>query len=429
MLELNILLAISYSFLTLIGLISMWHLKRANPTFWFLIFQWLIGFGVMLLADFTIDADRFFIIGYFLSSIFFILGALTYQSLTSLKSDYNKFFKSEIVADHPSTMAGIKLIFLVSIAVTVLYYSAVGSNLFLNIILGVAIEDFSTMRLNAYSSDEYFAPGYANQFKNVLLPITTSIIGYYFYITKKFTSLKIILIFSVTFLPIALLGTGQRVFLVYSFAAFVFGMVCLNKVPLKNLFIGGILAFSLFSIMTALYKSDQLAGEDNIVISVVLKSFERFFYTEQEDVLVTFRVIYERDIVYFYEWYEGLAGLLPGNTGSYLQHELFAYMHGSDRGTAAVSTVGSILYNGGIFYLMFFYFFIGWFYNYLYHNFLRGKRSLIRIFSYGALFFYLATFVSGGPSSLINNGVAAIAILIFLGKFKLELTKKSMARI
>ncbi len=399
----------------------MWGLKRANPTFWFLIFQWLIGFGVILLADFTLDADRFFVIGYFLSTFFFILGGLTYQYFSSLQSDYKKFFSAEIEIDHVSTMAMIKFIFLVSILVTVLYYSAVGSNIFLNIVLGIAIEDFSTMRLNAYSSDEYFAPGYANQFKNVLLPITTSIIGYHFYLTRQLIKLRIIILFSITFLPIALLGTGQRAFLVYSFVAFVFGVSCLNKIPIKNLFIGGVLAFFLFSLMSALYKSDQLNGEENFFISVILKSFERFFYTEQEEVLVTFRVLYERNIIYFYEWYQQMAGLLPGNSGSYLQHDLFAHIHGTDRGTAAVSTVGSILYNGGLFYLAFFYFVMGLIYTFTYHKFLLGKKSIIRIFAFAALFFYLSTFVSGGPSSLINNGVATIAILLFLGMFKFDL--------
>ena len=126
-------------------------------------------------------------------------------------------------------------------------------------------------------------------------------------------------------------------------------------------------------------------------------------------------------MVVFTEWYEQLRGILPGFEGSYLQHELFAYRHGTDRGTAAVSTVASVMYNGGWLFVPIFFCLLGLLYSAVYHRYLRGRRSLTRVFSYCALFFYLSTFVSGGPSSLINNG--AIAILLFMMLRKIRFTK------
>jgi oligosaccharide repeat unit polymerase len=423
----NLILALSYSVCTLIGLTVLYKYSRSNPVYWFLVFQWLMGSGIMMLIDVNLASDLFFVSAYFASTIAFLFGVLVYLSLNRVRNDYVTFFSREVELDSSANMSKVLLVFLLSALVTVAYYMTVGTNLFLNIVLGIAIDDFSTSRLAAYSSDTYFAPGYANQFKNVLLPLTTSILGAFYFFQDSRIKFKVVVVFAVFALPLALLGTGQRAFLAYSFAAFVFGIVCLSDIKIRNFIFPGIFTFSLFTFMTFLYKSDQMTGDENVIFASIGKTLKRFFYTEQEEVMITFRVLFERNIVYFYEWYEQLRGILPGDAGSYLQHEMFALRHGTDRGTAAISTVASVIYNGGLISVFVVYFLSGYSYFALYHRFLKGRRSIIRVLSYCSLFFYLATFVSGGPSSLINNGALAILIFIFIRKITIRFPRISKA--
>jgi oligosaccharide repeat unit polymerase len=419
---LNTVIALTYTLFTIIALTILGK-PRSNPVYWFLVFQWLMGVGVMLLMDINLAADVFLVSAYFLSSMSFFIGALFYLSMTPISKDYKAFFSNVIDIDKSLNIKKVWLIFLVSIAITFFYYMAIGSNIFLNVALGLAVEDFSTSRLAAYSSDTYFAPGYANQFKNILLPMSTSILAtYYFHLNKKL-SFRLILIFALFALPLALLGTGQRAFLAYSFAAYIFGLMCLNNLSIRNLLFPLIITFALFVFMTFLYKSDQINPGDNIVLTSIVKTLERFIYTEQEEVMVTFRHLFQRDTVYYYEWFDQLRGLLPGHSGSYLQHELFAERHGTDRGTAAVSTVASLIHNGSIISVPVFYFILGYLYFWIYHRFLKGRRSIVRVFGYCALFFYLSIFVSGGPSSLINNGAVTIIFFIFIRKINIRFPK------
>ena len=365
-----------------------------------------------MLIDTSLTSDIIYFWGYFLSTFSFMFGALVYLSLNPIGKDYLAFFNRDIEQDSSPNMYKVMFVFLLSILVTISYYRVVGTNLFLTAALGIAIEDFTTSRLAAYSSDTYFAPGYVNQFKNVLLPLTTSILGALFYLQGSKVKFRLLVIAAALFLPFALLGTGQRAFLAYSFAAFIFGLVCITDIKPRQVIIPGIIIFGLFSFMTFLYKNYQFEDGNNVFVMSVLKTFERFFYTEQYDTLISFRELFQRDIVFFYEWYEQLRGLVPGQSGSYLQHEMFAMVHGTDRGTLAISTVASVIYNGGIVMVTVAYLLFGYINLMIYHRFLRGRRSIIRVFSYGALFFYLATFVTGGPSTFVNKG--GLAILLFL---------------
>ena len=49
---------------------------------------------------------------------------------------------------------------------------------------GQSDADITTLRLNSYSGSQYFAPGYVNQFKNVLLPALVVIVITYYSMTK-----------------------------------------------------------------------------------------------------------------------------------------------------------------------------------------------------------------------------------------------------
>jgi len=91
-------------------------------------------------------------------------------------------------------------------------------------------------------------------------------------------------------------------------------------------------------------------------------------------------------------------------------------MHGTDRGTAGLSTVGSAYHNGGGGTVFLFYLFLGVCYSLAYRRFLMGRRTALRCFSYGALFFVFSIYVAGAPVVLLNKGVLALVLLILVRK-------------
>tara|TARA_Y100001968_G_scaffold51268_1_gene42159 strand:- start:5341 stop:6648 length:1308 start_codon:yes stop_codon:yes gene_type:complete len=417
---LNWIIAISYSLVTSLGILYFFNSRRINPIVWFLLFQWLIAFGSILLADLSLESDRYYIFLFFLAKFVYICTAIFIWSNTRMSKYYDSFWKKNVEIDHFDARINIKIIFLLSIVITIFYYSQVGYNIFLNIILGIAIDDYSTLRLATYSGDEYYAAGYVNQFKNVLLPVTLSIICTWTWLTKRKTSFYLLLIFGSLFCVFALLGTGQRAFLVYSVAALIFGLFALKDLKFRSLVMPLVALFTIFSLMTSLYKVNSIDQEDNILAQSMTKSLERFFYTEQESGVKAFRYFYYEDKVYMKEMMDQVKGIIPGQEGSSLEHYLFSRRHGTDRGTAAYSTVSGFYYNGGILAVISFYIILAIAHSYIFYRFLRGSRTVARIFIYSALIFYTAKFVSGGILSLVNGGVLTLIILLFLRRINLN---------
>lgn len=384
-----------------------------------------MGFGTIVLMDPDSLADHLYALAFMASSLFLFLGAKLYAVTHNLAGDYAKFSQENILCDDAQTLRIVWLVFYFSLLVTAYYYYSVGSNLVIDILLGTSIEDFSTARLSAYSGEQYFAPGYANQFKNVLLPISASIIGVNYYFTNRRYKFYLFCMFAFLVLPVSLLGTGQRAFLAYACAAFVFGIALLIKIKYRYFILPGVIVIFLFAYSTYLYKIDQIVPGESVVISSLQKTLERFLYIEQEGTLVTYRFLYDRGFVFFYEWYEQIRGVLPGVPGSYLQHEMFALRHGTDRGTEAVSTLASAIYNGTWGFVPLFYLGLGYTYQFAYHIAVSGKKSAARMLCFGALFFHLAIFVSGGPGTLVNNGVLAIILLLTLIRLRFTTVRVS----
>ena len=157
------------------------------------------------------------------------------------------------------------------------------------------------------------------------------------------------------------MGTGQRSFIVYTFLAFLFSVSYIQKIKLKSLFIPGFLIFIVFGI-TSYYLGRT---DDFSFFGIITEIVNRVFFIEQYDSLIAFRYIYDFPTSFGMDWFQSLKGILPGVKGSDLQHKVFELIHGTDRGTAAISTIASIYYNFSIIGVAFFAVIISFFYNYL----------------------------------------------------------------
>ena len=410
----QILLMVLFTGLTGLGLLWLWPIQRANPCFWFLVLQWIIGVGSIWLIDLSLTSDIVYVSLYFFSVVGFLAGALVASRSFDVESANRRFFAQPVQPDAVETRLFVLAIVLLSVIVTVLYYQAVGYNVLLNLVLQEAIEDVTSARLASYSGDRYFAPGYVNQFKNVMLPLGVSILAVGAWQAQRRFLLRIVLFVGIPFVIFALLGTGQRGFFVYAFLAFLFGASLIFRVRMQILVITAFVIATLFGLMSFVFgRIDELT-----VFSLAEGVIRRVFYNDQIGGVLGFRYVYNLDIAWFSQWADGFLGILPTHKGSDFDHYMHYLVHGSARGTFTPSTVTSVYHNGGYLGTACVYLCMGWVYYYLYYRFLNGPRTIFRCFTYGALFFHLSFFVAGAPVSLVNKGVVTLLLMLLIGRIR-----------
>ncbi len=412
----NIVILLAYTLATFAGLRLFWRYKRVNPVFWFIGFQWLMATGTFALADFTQRADRFYAFLFFVALGSYVATAWYFWTVFGMGRVCRQFWNKPIKLDTPPAHWGAWAVLIVSVLVTTAYYRAVGGNILLNLLSGTKIDDYSSARLATYSGDTYFAPGYVNQFKNVLLPLTVSIVAGWAWLRRSRLALYTVVVLGGGGATLALLGTGQRAYLMFAYAALLFGVSSVKSLKLRSIAIPSLGVFVLFAFLTSFYQARNLENADNPITALVLKSFERFFVVEQTGALGAFRYLYTQESVYFSEWADQIRGVIPGMHGSTLQHDLFALVHGTDRGTEAYAILAGFYYNGGVVAVPACFGLLAVAHGLLYRRFLLGKRTIYRSFTYAALFLYLSIFVSGGLDTLINNGVLTFILFLLVKK-------------
>ncbi|MEA1014478.1 O-antigen polymerase [Sphingosinicella sp. LY1275] len=414
------LLVLAYLFLVAIGLMVFWDYRQASPIFWFPVSLCLMAIGTFAISDISAPSDVVYIAMFFVAMICFIAASALVIISPAAKAAYISFSQRDFSSPRPDEVAICVLVFIVSCVVTIAYYNAVGYNLFFLLLSGNIGSDYSDLRLATYSGDNYLAPGYANQFKNVLLPLTAMTIALWL---KQSRNRVLFYIFSgcaAVGVAIALLGTGQRSYLVYTFFALSFGFILHNigiksSIKLRHFILPLIPVVGLLGLMTGAYAG---VGEDG-PSAILSKILERFTTIQQEGALFGFNYIYPMKTVWFAEWVSGFKGLMPGVEGSSLAHDIHKVMYGSDRGTVPLSSVGSAYYNGGVLGVVLLFFALGFLYSHLYLRFLRGERALLRSVTYGFMFFYLTIYVVDSPINLVDNGVVTIALLLVLRKVRI----------
>lgn len=420
----EIILALAvYVILTAFICFFLWPFRGASPIFWYPIALALIGVGVLLQIDFSHPSDETHVFATFVATTSFATPAVLSAKFFRLGDKLARFRNAPVIEDTVGAKIMVWLLFIVSIALSTLYFVQVGTNMVVMAITSGIQDDYSTIRLAMYSGEVYTGAGYFNQFKNFILPLTSALISMYIWKRSRTVAYLVAPVIAIICV-LAVAGAGQRTYLVYSFCATVFGFILYNqgqrKVLSFKLIISSVILFAGFSMMTALYK--ETSGS---FLEPIRLSFERIFYTQQRGGLVAFQFLYDRPIVWFEEWGQSILGLLPGHRGSILANEIHNFMYSSFRGTAPPTLIGSAYYNGGMALVAGTFFFLGVLYSALYGIFLSGSRSAARCFGYGAMFFYLTTFFVGTIKYPFDNGIAAFLVFLILIRVFWRSPKKS----
>ncbi|NOQ76558.1 MAG: hypothetical protein GQ475_01950 [Methylococcaceae bacterium] len=390
-------------------------MKRVNPIFWFIIFQWIIATGTFVVADLSRSSDTLYCGLFFIAFFSFLLGANITTRRFNTKERYQHFFNLPLEDDHKLTKQLIYIVVIISAVISLLYYYAVGYNLFSDVVFGKVIPDFKSARLASYSGQNYYAPGYVNQFKNILLPVGLYVICLWLWFGGRRSLFYWVSSLTIVLCLYVLLGTGQRAPFVYSFVTCLFGLGTITKIRLDWLISGTVLVIALFGVFSVLNGRTESMGPFSMVESFVT----RIFVNDQQEGLWGFRHILGLENAWFSDWGLGLLGILPNHSGSPLAHELYFLLHGTARGTSGLSTVGSAFHNGGLALVLVFYFLLGCFYSIVFNRLLSGRRTVLRGMSYGGLIFILSVFVSGAPVVLLKKGLLAFLLLITIRKLRI----------
>jgi oligosaccharide repeat unit polymerase len=405
--------------ISLVGCYLFWSIKRGNPAFWFIPCQWIIASGTILYIDFSSEDEFLYAVLFLLATTFFIIGAALRFSQSQVSTLYRDFFTRDVESDSIDSLLGFYFMTVLAVIVTYSYYRMIGYNLLLDVLLGRDILDFVTARLATYSGDIYYAPGYVNQFKNALLPLCVSVIIVFISRSIK-SNIRYFWIAALVFgLLLALLGTGQRAPMIYALMAAVFSASLVTQLPSKKIIsrvLVVIIIFGGFSVLNSRTDDASLLGS----LSSLLV---RVFMVEQTEGILSFKYMASIKSVYLYEWLEGFMGISPWHKGSYLAHQTFEHLHGTDRGTSAITLVASAYHNGGMLLVVLFYFFTGYLFSSAYIKFLSGRKTILRCFGYGHIFFIFSVFVSTGPILLVNKGM--LMFMLFLAIRGLRFRRKS----
>lgn len=378
--------------------------KRTLPFFYILFFG-VMYFGTVIGLEFDLDSDLFY---YALILCFLLVFTIT-TVIFNLKysiAEKLEFFKLQpIVYDSKKTVNIFWLLAISSALLTLLYFYLLGYNIFYLVLNDFSAADITTLRVNAYSGETYFAPGYFNQFKNALLPaaITALVINK----SKK----KKILYYVLT--PIAffgLVGTGQRAFLIFTFLSVLLTRYYFGKLKIRTIVIPSIIVLLIFGAGSFYLGRTEKFTLDSIVGNLL----KRVFYQEQHEALITFRYLYEMPITYGYDWYRALIGIFPGVKGSEIQHIVFGLIHGNPRGTAALSFIGSIFHNFGLVGVIVVSCILSLLLNLGTYNFLSNRKNVGNVVLFSYITFYTSMASSGDILFLFNKGVVLFLIISYL---------------
>jgi oligosaccharide repeat unit polymerase len=387
-------------------------------------FQFL---GIISLADMAMESSRVLILLTVVCTISFIFGVCIANRLFKVRylREVRLFREKELLLDVSRSLKVFILgMLLVSCLVCLVYYKAIGGNIFLISIklytraghLTDIAGQVKDLRLHSYSAltgEAYFAPGYVNQFKNTILPIVaTTTIFYYLIFRSRISAMAAIVVSSLS--VFFLIGTMQRAPLFW--AVFIFcaiylsGMAIDRKLSVISLFMMGVVFLALFGIISVMLGRGISGGTMLDNVGVIFSSFfRRIFSGNQIGALVGFDYVYNEPVVWGREWLQGFVGIMPNRVGSNLAHEVFEIMFGSQRGTAPVSIVASIYHNCGSFGVFLFPALYGFMCQWLFIRLIRGKKEVFRIISLFYAGVALSSWTYSGPVMILNKGFVAAA--------------------
>ncbi len=369
--------------------------------------------GCFQYFEFDIKADITHALILVFTPTYIFLGYKLAIGRLNLDAIHNNFWsETQLIPINKIQAKKVLILFLITIFLSVLYYQLVGYNLTV-LSLTSNVDDFVSLRLNAYSGQNYYAPGVFNQFKNTIFPILYIYYGYSLKGTKWFWAYIIIVGLILLY---ALTGTGQRTFIVTGFLIIISILYGLNNGKLQKKYI--VLSFGLVIVVFTFLSLRLNRTSDSSVLGSFQQLFYRVFDSNQYSAIVGFRYVFEQNIQLGREWFQSLIGLIPGVKGSDLSNRVFNILFGGFRGTAPLNVWGSAYHNFGVLGSVYLGIAIGFFYTKIYLRFLKGSKNVVRVCVYCALFVYLATWIAGAPPQLINNGLLGCFVILLLLKVK-----------
>ena len=404
-----------FSFLYLLCLFLVFVSVKNTLPFFYLIFFGIMYFGTVINLEIGSDSDLFyyililcFLCMYTITTIIFNIKYPIYKKL--------KVFKVQpIIYDSRKTVNIFWLLVIISSLLTLLYFYLLGYNIFYLVLNDFSSADITTHRVDSYSGETYFAPGYFNQFKNALLPVAITILLF-----NKTKNKKILYYLCIPIAFFGLVGTGQRAFLVFTFLSILLSTYYLGKFKIKTIIFPSIIVLLIFGA-----GSFFLGRTDEFTLSSTVENLlYRVFVQEQNEALITFRYLYKIPISNGYDWYRAIIGIFPGIKGSEIQHIVFGLIHGNPRGMAALSFIGSIYHNFGLIGIIIISSLLAFLLNLITYNFLRKKKDIGNIVLFSFITFYTSMFSSGDIIFLFNKGVVLLLIISYL-IYKLRLTWKT----
>jgi hypothetical protein len=234
----------------------------ATPDALFIAFNTVGLLGTVLVIDASAPVDRRYAWVVWSGLVMFTTTAAAYRHV---RLRDRKPIPHELLATPLSRwLLGL---YALSLVVSLLYYVAVGRIVLLDSLWAAVTGhsyDTQTARLNSYSAGRYTFPGYANQFKNAILPIVTMAIVHNVWVRRIRGWLPIsVLMVGVSFVFLA--GTGQRGAFVTT--AIVIALTILRARLLSGLrlALAGAAALAAFLVLTTLLQRQaaQLASASN----------------------------------------------------------------------------------------------------------------------------------------------------------------------
>ncbi len=399
-----------------------------NPIFFYTLFQ-MIGFiGVVSILDFDDEIDITYFYVYYVPLLFSLLGFFCGIILFPInKKTALNWEKKELIIEKGFVYnKAIYIMAIFSAVISIIYFVAVGYNVFLlgivNILqTGESLEEASALRLASYDvtmTGNYFYPGYVNQFKDTLFPLALFFLWAVFALEEKtkypFFTKTLLIILSICSL-ICILGTGQRgAFVVALIMGLSFLVSVLNFKKVKKVAIYLVPLFVLFMASTLINGRSE-TNETNDVLKAV---FQRIMSDNQVGARIGFReIIYHKPTQWGSEWFDGILGILPSHTGSTLSNDIAQLIWGGF-GTVPPSNWASIYYNFSWIGLIIFPFFLTFILRYLYYRLYKKEKKLFRILIYIYCFSLIGTWIAGSPfEHYLNTGLLTIIILKLILKF------------
>lgn len=322
-----------------------------TPDGLFVLFNTIGLIGTLFVVHMGADTEKKYLLVVFCgTSLFTALAVGARIALGRRKS------RIEIPVRATRISTSLVLLYALSLTISLAYYFAIGRITLVEAFVTSSsgqYYDVTTSRLENYSGSSYFSPGYVNQFKNVVLPICTAAIVHTLWSERaRGRAIFSVALVFVAFVMVA--GTGQRGALVITFLTVGSAVGLGGLLRPQRILTLGTLGLSGFILVTFLLQrqagqatnADTLWGRFYVYAEAL---WNRVVMENPYSGLAAFHVTEREPTVWGRQWASEVVDLLPGQGGQSLANRVFAYLYGTDRGTAPESIWGGIYYNFGWF--------------------------------------------------------------------------------